>query len=372
MRPATHRPSAPRLVRNVDMATLHETWLIAAVTTVLVIRTQLWLTNYPQLGGAGLHIAHLLWGGLFMALTIGLLLTYVGPGVRGPAALLGGVGFGFFIDELGKFITADNDYFFRPAAALIYLVFIAAFLLMRGVQRRRGLTPTERVANAVDLLVDAVAHRMDEREHGRARELLSGTGRDDALVAALRRALAEARALPPPAPGVLGRLMSAVRAASGRVGRHPAFPGVLAAVFATWAALSVLTALALVLSFGFDVGTAAPGFVSDRVADLSLVNVASVASSLVSAVLVAAGIASLRRGERRAAFERFEQALLVAIFVTQTFSFVESQFHAVFGLGVAVVMLVAVRQIVAAQPRADARAIAAPVPTGAGRQAVVP
>ena len=36
-------------------------------------------------------------------------------------------------------------------------------------------------------------------------------------------------------------------------------------------------------------------------------------------------------------------AVVVAIFVTQTFSFVESQFHAVFGLGVAVVMLAPTR-----------------------------
>ena len=60
---------------RVEFSSLHETLLIAAVATVLVIRTQLWLTNYPQLGGGGLHIAHLLWGGLFMLLAIGLLLT---------------------------------------------------------------------------------------------------------------------------------------------------------------------------------------------------------------------------------------------------------------------------------------------------------
>ena len=43
-----------------------ETFFICAVTTVLCIRTELWLTHYPQLGGHGLHIAHLLYGGRFM------------------------------------------------------------------------------------------------------------------------------------------------------------------------------------------------------------------------------------------------------------------------------------------------------------------
>jgi hypothetical protein len=46
--------------RGIEFGTLHETLLITGVATILVIRTQLWLTNYPQLGGHGLHIAHLL------------------------------------------------------------------------------------------------------------------------------------------------------------------------------------------------------------------------------------------------------------------------------------------------------------------------
>ena len=83
-----------------QFSSLHETLIIAGVATVLVIRTQLWLTNYPQLGGHGLHIAHLLWGGLFMLLAIGLLLTFLGKAVLRAAAVVGGVGFGFFIDEL--------------------------------------------------------------------------------------------------------------------------------------------------------------------------------------------------------------------------------------------------------------------------------
>jgi len=33
-----------------------------------------------------------------------------------------------FIDELGKFITSDNNYFFQPTISLIYIVFIIIFL----------------------------------------------------------------------------------------------------------------------------------------------------------------------------------------------------------------------------------------------------
>ena len=78
-----HGPAALNLARraprNMDFGQLQETFLVVAVTTILVIRTQLWLTNYPQLGGHGLHIAHLLWGGMFMVIAIGILVTFLGP-----------------------------------------------------------------------------------------------------------------------------------------------------------------------------------------------------------------------------------------------------------------------------------------------------
>jgi hypothetical protein len=67
-----------------------------------------------------------------MVIAIGLLLTLLGRGPRVPAAIVGGVGFGFFIDELGKFITEDNNYFFEPAAALIYLFVTRAFAFVKS------------------------------------------------------------------------------------------------------------------------------------------------------------------------------------------------------------------------------------------------
>ena len=98
-------------VRNVEIGDLQDTFLVSAVVMILVIRLQLWATNYPQLGGGKLHIAHLLWGGVFMVIALGILLSFLGASLRVPAAVIGGVGFGFFIDEVGKFISNDVNYF---------------------------------------------------------------------------------------------------------------------------------------------------------------------------------------------------------------------------------------------------------------------
>ena len=94
-----------------------------------------------------------------------------------PAAVLGGIGFGFFIDELGKFITSDNNYFFEPAAALIYLIFIGLFLLTRSLQHRRGLSPDEKLSNAIDLIGEAARRDFDVNEKGRALEFVEDADR---------------------------------------------------------------------------------------------------------------------------------------------------------------------------------------------------
>ncbi len=97
------------VVRDVDAGDYLEAFFVAAVGTVLGIRAFLELAGYPQLGGGGLHVAHLLWGGLLMLVALVLLLGFVGKRAEWAAAVVGGAGFGAFVDELGKFITADND-----------------------------------------------------------------------------------------------------------------------------------------------------------------------------------------------------------------------------------------------------------------------
>jgi hypothetical protein len=352
--------------RGIDFGALHETFLITGVATILVIRTQLWLTNYPQLGGRGLHIAHLLWGGLFMLVAIGLMLTFLGRPVRRAAAVVGGVGFGFFIDELGKFVTEDNNYFYRPAAAAIYLIFVGLFLLTRALQRRLPVDARDQLANAVDLLGEAARHDLDEGERARALALLRRADPDDPLVAPLRTVFQELSARPVTAPGPTARVVAAVRRLARRFAEWPGYPTLVSTLFAVWASLSVASVFALVLPVSVDVGGAYRGYASDRLGDLEVANVASLASSLLSSLLVGRAVLDLRRGRRADAYRNFERALLVAIFVTRVLSFFESQFGAVFGLAIDLLLLLALRSMQSDLRRRDATAlVTSPVPRAA-------
>jgi hypothetical protein len=96
-----------------------------------------------------------------MAIAIIASISFLGPFTRTFAAFLGGAGFGWFIDELGKFITRDVNYFFQPTFALIYMTFIAMYLAFRSLERR-GYSPEEGTLNALEALKSAALGQLDE------------------------------------------------------------------------------------------------------------------------------------------------------------------------------------------------------------------
>ncbi len=98
------------------------------------------------------------------------------------ATLSAGIGFGLFIDELGKFVTSDNDYFFQPAVAFMYLVFVVIFLVARFVLGGTDLSPQASLVNAFDLAKEAVTHDLDEAERGQILALLTRCDQDDPVV----------------------------------------------------------------------------------------------------------------------------------------------------------------------------------------------
>jgi hypothetical protein len=339
-----------RASRNADLGLLHETFFICAITTILCIRTQLWLTHYPQLGGHGLHIAHLLYGGALMVTALAFLLTLLGRRVRWVGAIVGGIGFGFFIDELGKFITADNNYFFRPAAGLIYLVFICLFLASRAYQRRRGLNEPERVRNAFELIAEASIGPWQAGSRARALTLLGEVEPTNPLRDPLLALADGIDATPDPAPSFWTRRLEAIARRYEAATQTSWFGPLVITVFAVWALLSLIAVFALVLPVAFEEGSARGGFHSDAIAHLSFLNWASLGSSAVSAVFVFIGLSHLR-GDRPRAYVWLTRALLVSIFITRVFSFVESQFGAVFGLGIDILLLISVQ----AMARREAR-----------------
>src|ERR687888_718602 len=99
---APFRPDlAGAAARDFEAGSYLQDLLVSAVVAILLTRLFLGLTGFPRMGGGGLHIAHMLWGGLLMLIALVLLLAVIGKRTKRLAALVGGAGFGLFIDELG-------------------------------------------------------------------------------------------------------------------------------------------------------------------------------------------------------------------------------------------------------------------------------
>jgi len=116
--------------------------IVSFVVAVVGTRWYLQATGYPQVGGGELHVAHMLWGGLLLIVAALLPLLVEAAWALTVSAVLAGAGTGLFIDEVGKFITASNDYFYPLAAPLIYGLFLVLVLLFVALRRRPDADPT--------------------------------------------------------------------------------------------------------------------------------------------------------------------------------------------------------------------------------------
>ncbi len=270
------------LIRDRDTGSLLELLMVSAVVTIIVSRAFLAATGYPRLSPGNLHIAHMLWGGLLMLAALVMVLRYWNPSVRRFAAFTGGVGFGLFVDELGKFITSDNDYFYRPAIAVIYVVFVLMFLLFRSFANRSQLTREEQRVNG------AIRSHLGDMRDTTSR-ILSG----------------------------YDRLRKLTWRTVNRMLGLPGFVHFLMVLFIFLNLAQPAVAFGL-LSQGWIPFSDVSGF--------------SMAGVLASGILVLLGLFMLRRS-LLAGFYWFRRAVLVNIFVTQVFLFYASQMTAVFGLG---------------------------------------
>ena len=310
------------LPRDPDASTYLAGFLVAAVVTVMLTRALLAATGYPQLGGGGLHVAHVLWGGLLMAVAFMVLLSFAGPAVRPIGALIGGVGFGLFVDEIGKFVTSDNNYFYAPTAALIYAVVVALILLGEVLNGRRPHDGVEYLAAAADRAVAGLAGGFTPRARAQAHDLLRRAGevRGAAEVASLLDAVEDdAVEVPNPIAAVSGAVVGLTRRL----------------VSARWVPAATVTVLLL-----SSVGTVARGLLA-WAGDVEVgwwVIASVLAGAAVSTTFALVGLVVVRR-DRHDGYVLFRRAVLVSLLITQVFVFRLEQWAAVAGLTVDLLVL---------------------------------
>lgn len=312
---ATHALLRLGLPRDVRGPWHLATFLVTTAATVLVTRALLALTGYPQLGGGGLHVAHVLWGGLAMALATMLLLSFAGPTLRPLGALVGGVGFGLFVDEVGKFVTSDNDYFYEPAPAIIYATVVLLGVVAETLHRRRPRDPREALAGAVDEAVAGVVGGFTPAARARAESLLAA-GADEpgaAQVRALLRSVAEDHAeLPDPVDAVASRVVRVLHT----LVRARVVPWLAVAALVGTSGVAVAGAVARWVR-----GDGSPGWVV----------AGAVVAGAVSLALAGTGLVRVR-ADAVDGYRWFRRAVLVSLLVTQFFLFRLSQWDASWGL----------------------------------------
>jgi len=138
--------------------------LVSFAASVILTRLFLQMTGYPQIGNSELHIAHVLWGGLILFIASLLPLLLANRWVMNTAAILSGVGVGLFIDEVGKFITQSNDYFYPPAAPIIYAFFLLTVLLYLQIKRPPDPTPRSEMYGIFDDMSEVLDCDLDSQE----------------------------------------------------------------------------------------------------------------------------------------------------------------------------------------------------------------
>ncbi len=312
--------------RNVRSRELLELFLLSAISSLLIVRLYLHAAGYPQLGHGGLHIAHMLWGGLLMVCSVTLLLAYLGKRTQRIAVIVGGIGFGVFIDEIGKFVTRDNNYFYRPAVGIIYAVFAVLYLVFNFLGRTRRLTSREYQLNALSQLEEAIVKDMDVTEKARVQWLIDQADANDPLTAYLQQILDNAQAIPTPRPGRVRRAIAWLQKQYRHFWRRKGSSRWVQIFFVAEVALFTLAVSGNIYSSIHGVFNMSPDYLSSETGFA----LGQLGSALVAVVFTVLGVVALPRS-RFQAYEQFRRATLVNLFLTEFFIFARTGFVALPG-----------------------------------------
>jgi len=327
-------------VRNVGAGPALDTFLVFSIGSVLVTRGYLAATGYPQIGSGTLHIAHVLWGGLLMMIAIIVALATIDVAADRVIAAAGGIGFGLFIDEVGKFVTRDVDYFFKPAIAIIYVCFVSLFFVFRYIERANRMTPETALANALAIMAQASTRTITEAERTHAEYLLSRAS-ELQLTQAATSLLAE---LPTRQPRP-SRLVSFFQRWVVRPYRRFATTKTFLWIICIYAGISLLSVVTIAVGVALLIPTSTRADAQKSLTSgngTGLTSIALLVTGSMSGAMMAVGLFRLRRS-RLQALVWFDRAYLFSILVVQVFTFAESQLRAISGLIVDLIVWGAIR-----------------------------
>ena len=326
-----------RPARSYDLHQRLTTLLVCAVATVLFTRSLLAATGYPQVGNSTLHIAHVLYGGLLLLTALLSTLAFLSPMTKPLAAVAGGIGFGLFIDEVGKFVTKDVDYFYRPAFAIIYVTFLILFGVVRLLSRR-GFNAEEATLIGLESLQRAAVGALSEERRVRVLGLLRSTGADSTIALQVSELLEGVETQAGRAT-LRQRLTTGARASWTALVEHRLFR---TSIFAALAVAALISA------------AEAAWLLRNGLGHLSFSQKAFTVTTVAADGLLVIGAVSLSRSVL-AALHWYDHAVLLEITVAQVFLYTSEQLIATLDLAALLIVWVPLRWAIEFESAKDAR-----------------
>jgi hypothetical protein len=192
-----NKPRPGRLVQRYYSDRYLLLTVISFALSVSLTRLFLEITGYPQLGGSQLHFSHVLWGGLILFAGSLFPLIYANHRALDISAVLTGVGAGLFIDEVGKFITRTNNYFYPAAAPIVYSFFLITLFIFFIIRKERKLTLRERLFQVIEQFEEVLEGDLSKQEKDQMIAELSETPQSEdsselnSLAISFRKIIAE-------------------------------------------------------------------------------------------------------------------------------------------------------------------------------------
>jgi hypothetical protein len=337
-------------VRDLHAGSYLDTFLVSAIGAILAIRFYLRITGYPQVGGETLHIAHMLWGGLLMLAALGISFSFLSHTATRLSVVLGGLGFGTFIDEVGKFVTQDNDYFFQPSVAIMYGTFVVFYVIGRLVHGRRRFTRTEYLVNAMKEMEELAMQDLDEEEKQRALVYLARSDPEHPLTNSLKEALANADLVPVESPNLLFRSRDWLHKSYLRVADLPVFAKGLTLFFAVEMIIKLGNMVGFIFFRDLDQQEildkrALGAHLANRVQDPGFAERAEIMVGAIAALFVLLGILKLRKS-RLHAYRLFRTSILIDLFIGEIFVFAREEFSALVGFTFNLLVLLALGYLI--------------------------